>query len=66
MDPKIQAKIDAIYKLAKASTSSVTKKEKQTAINREDSLLKVIRNQEEADLFMAHLRATIKLAQENR
>jgi hypothetical protein len=60
---EIQDKIDAIKKLAQASSAGYTVKEKKNPINVQDSLVKAIRNQKEADIFLEELEAVIKKAQ---
>ena len=61
MKQSIQDKIEQIKELAK--TQHLVGKIASAAVsNNEDSLLKAIRNKEEATVFMAELDAAIKVA----
>jgi hypothetical protein len=59
----IQDKIDAIKKQAQASSATYPVREMKNPMAAQDSLAKVIRNQKEADIFLAELEAVIKQAQ---
>lgn len=63
MKKSIQDKIDAIKKQAQASSATYPVKERKRSINVQDSLVKAIRNQKEADIFLEELEAVIKKAQ---
>jgi hypothetical protein len=60
----IQDKIDAIKKQARASSAAYSVKERKNPMAAQDSLAKVIRNQKEADIFLAELETAIKKAHE--
>jgi hypothetical protein len=59
----IQDKINDIKKLAQASSAAYPVKERKNPIAVQDSLVKAIRNQKEADIFLEELEAVIKKAQ---
>ena len=63
MKKSIQDKIDAIKKQARESSAAYSVKERKNPMAAQDSLAKVIRNQKEADVFLAELEAVIKKAQ---
>ena len=64
MKQSIQDKINEIKKLAQASSAAYSVKERKNPMAAQDSLVKAIRNQKEADIFLAELEAVIKKAQE--
>jgi hypothetical protein len=61
MTPAIQQKIDDLIKRSKVNRTECRNNDINKRINN-DSLLKVIRNKKEADLFLAELDAAFKLA----
>ena len=60
MNENIKAKMKEIHDLANKSTPSVVQS-KRSAFRTNNSLLEVIRNKEEADIFMAELNAVIAI-----
>jgi hypothetical protein len=61
MTPAIQQKIDDLIKRSKVNGTEFRNNDINKRITN-DSLLKVIRNKKEADLFLAELDAAFKLA----
>jgi hypothetical protein len=61
MTPAIQQKIDDLIKRSKVNRTECRNNDINKRITN-DSLLKVIRNKKEADLFLAELDAAFKLA----
>lgn len=64
MKQSIQDKINDIKKLAQTSSAAYPVKERKNSIPVQDSLAKAIRNQKEADIFLAELELAIKKAHE--
>lgn len=61
MDPRVQAKIDEVMELIeKQKRENPNKKSIPNYVQSPDGLTKGIRNQREADAFMAELEALIK------
>ena len=60
MDPRVQAKIDEVMELIeKQKRENPNKKSNPTYVQAPDGLTKGIRNQREADIFMAELEALV-------
>jgi hypothetical protein len=63
MEPEIQAKLDAIKKMAQNSTMELTPPEVVRARMENDSLFKALKNPDDAEIFAAELEAVIRIAQ---
>jgi hypothetical protein len=61
MEKSIQEKIEALEKLAQASSLKSSLKVKKVSAPVEDSLSRLIKTQKDADIFMAQIDAIVRM-----